>query len=230
MQKLRSVDEGLASRIDEGLGDSEGFLRVLVTGSPAPMSRALLAAIHERADELFSARRGRKPAVLGDIVKLLGGSEILVADFINCVKQLQSALTKAGYSGIVIVIDELGKFLEYEARHYGANDIFLLQALAEHACAGSDCNLLLFVTLHQSFEQRRQRSIGRHRACGCRRATLGFGCQRGSCLVCKLLSPEPCFSPSAPTLVPKGSAERENAIQLFGSPRGARPAGRVKSL
>ena len=161
MQKLRSVDEGLASRIDEGLGDSEGFLRVLVTGSPAPMSRALLAAIHERADELFSARRGRKPSVLGDIVKLLGGSEILVADFINCVKQLQSALTKAGYSGIVVVIDELGKFLEYEARHYGANDIFLLQALAEHACAGCDCNLLLFVTLHQSFEQY-ARGLGEH--------------------------------------------------------------------
>ncbi len=48
---------------------------------------------------------------------------------------------------------ELGKFLEYEARHYGANDIFLLQALAEHALAYHDVKLSLVVMLHQAFEQ-----------------------------------------------------------------------------
>ncbi len=48
---------------------------------------------------------------------------------------------------------KLGNFLEFEARHYGANDIYLLQALAEHACKGGEINLFLFVLLHQSFEQ-----------------------------------------------------------------------------
>jgi len=56
-------------------------------------------------------------------------------------------------SGLILVIDELGKFLEYEARHYGANDIYLLQAIAEHACRGANANLYLFVLLHQSFDQ-----------------------------------------------------------------------------
>ena len=47
----------------------------------------------------------------------------------------------------------LASFLEFEARHYGANDIYLLQSLAEHACGGQEANLYLFVLLHQSFEQ-----------------------------------------------------------------------------
>ncbi len=50
---------------------------------------------------------------------------------------------------MLLVIDELGKFLEYSARHE-SDDIFLLQMLAE---ATHDNNILLFVLLHQSFEQ-----------------------------------------------------------------------------
>ena len=54
--------------------------------------------------------------------------------------------------GLLIVIDELGKFLEYAARHEN-EDIFLLQGLAEHAHQATHGKLLLFVLLHQSFEQ-----------------------------------------------------------------------------
>ncbi|TXL13629.1 hypothetical protein BMR06_16720, partial [Methylococcaceae bacterium HT5] len=47
----------------------------------------------------------------------------------------------------------MGKFLEYEARHQGVNDVFLLQELAEWAHKGHQANLLLFVLMHQDFEQ-----------------------------------------------------------------------------
>ncbi|WP_432746125.1 hypothetical protein ABXJ76_08800 [Methylobacter sp. G7] len=68
-------------------------------------------------------------------------------------KKLQQAVSNTSGKGILIVIDELGKFLEYEARHQGANDIFLLQALAEAAYQDSDANILLVVLMHQAFEQ-----------------------------------------------------------------------------
>ncbi|CAA9889467.1 conserved hypothetical protein [Candidatus Methylobacter favarea] len=68
-------------------------------------------------------------------------------------QKLQQAVGKKTGKGILIVIDELGKFLEYEARHQGANDIFLLQALAEVAYQGGDANILLVVLMHQAFEQ-----------------------------------------------------------------------------
>jgi hypothetical protein len=68
-------------------------------------------------------------------------------------KKLQQAVSHKSGKGLLIVIDELGKFLEYEARHSGANDIFLLQELAELAYQDSDANILLVVLMHQAFEQ-----------------------------------------------------------------------------
>ncbi len=74
------------------------------------------------------------------------------SEIIDAIKGLQDALASK-YSGLLVVVDELGKFLEYEARHYGANDIFLLQALAEHALTNHAVKLSLVVMLHQAFEQ-----------------------------------------------------------------------------
>ena len=54
---------------------------------------------------------------------------------------------------MMIVFDEFGKFLEYESRFLGVNDVFLLQALAEHAHAGHSTKIILLVLLHQSIEQ-----------------------------------------------------------------------------
>jgi hypothetical protein len=99
--------------------------------------------------------------VLTQIESLLDVTELEIPDFMSCVESAQAFCRKAGYSGILFGIDELGKFLEYEARHFGANDIYLLQALAEHACAGSDCNVYLLATLHQSFDQY-ARGLGEH--------------------------------------------------------------------
>src|SRR4029078_4203223 len=41
---------------------------------------------------------------------------------------------------------------EYEARHRGATDIFLLQALAEHSVRKETVPLVLVVLLHQAIE------------------------------------------------------------------------------
>ncbi len=69
---------------------------------------------------------------------------------LQLVDDLQEALESAG-GGLLLLIDELGKFLEHEARHGGAG-IFLLQQLAEHAFRGRKANLLLIVLLHQGFD------------------------------------------------------------------------------
>jgi hypothetical protein len=67
----------------------------------------------------------------------------------NLVVNIQNNIQNNGGKGLLIIIDELGKFLEYSARHE-SDDIFLLQTLAE---ATYNNNILLFVLLHQSFEQ-----------------------------------------------------------------------------
>ena len=66
---------------------------------------------------------------------------------------LISAIKQAGSSrssGTLIVLDELGKLLEHEAR--GGGDIHLLQDLAEHATR-SKGRLVIIGILHQGFDQ-----------------------------------------------------------------------------
>lgn len=63
-------------------------------------------------------------------------------------KSLAVARTK-GFSGILLVIDELGKNLEFAAQNPEADDIFLLQRLAEEAARSGSVPFVVVVMLHQ---------------------------------------------------------------------------------
>ena len=152
-RKLAEASPRLQKTIRAGLRGSRGMLKVLVTGSPEPMAKRIVAAFQNALESAWSNRRGKRPLVFNQLQALMDAPELSVSEVMKFVSNLQDTLEKLGYAGVVLIVDELGKFLEYEARHYGANDIYLLQALAEHACNGHQCNLLLFVMLHQSFEQ-----------------------------------------------------------------------------
>ena len=56
------------------------------------------------------------------------------------------------YCGIFLVLDELGKSLEYAARHSG-EDVYLLQELAEYAVRSKEQPFIVMGILHQSFER-----------------------------------------------------------------------------
>lgn len=150
---LSKADKGIAKVFKQAVKDTSGCLKILLTGSPEPMGVRLVKSLTVAAEEYWSGRRGKSPALVSELKTLSQQQKVNVSEIITAVENLQQALAKTGCAGIVLVIDELGKFLEYEARHYGANDIYLLQALAEHACGGHEVNLMLFVLLHQSFEQ-----------------------------------------------------------------------------
>ena len=53
--------------------------------------------------------------------------------------------------GLLIVVDELGKYLEYAAQNPTSQDVFLLQQLAEAASRSGDSPLFLVCLLHQGF-------------------------------------------------------------------------------
>ncbi len=131
---------------------TKGFLKVLISGAPEPLSKRLMQGLADAAQEFWRDARGKKPEIINKLQEQATLSRIDGSQVIALLTELQKALEKKS-KGILIVIDELGKFLEYEARHYDANDIFLLQSIAEHACKGSTVNVFLFVLLHQSFEQ-----------------------------------------------------------------------------
>ncbi len=150
---LKSAEPDLSKQFVKEMKGSNGYLKILVTGAPEPMARRLVQGIYEAAEFYWSNIKGRNPKIIADLASSIETDNLSASSIVKLVKELQKQLAKTGCKGIYFVIDELGKFLEFEARHYGANDIYLLQSLAEHACEGNEVNLYLFVLLHQSFEQ-----------------------------------------------------------------------------
>jgi hypothetical protein len=68
----------------------------------------------------------------------------LVRDFVS-VAQAQ------GFSGILLLVDEAGKFVEHAAMHPDAGDLIALQQLAEEACRQADDSLVMVLLQHQHF-------------------------------------------------------------------------------
>jgi len=102
------------------------------------------------ATSFFGGRPGPQPKIVG---RLRAAKKTpSVTEIVTLVGALQSAVARAGGTGVLVCVDELGKFLEYQARHRDAGDIFLLQSLAEHAMRASEAPLYLVTLLHQSFE------------------------------------------------------------------------------
>lgn len=57
----------------------------------------------------------------------------------------------AGYQGVALLIDEVGKFVEYAALYPEQGDLLALQQVAECACVANDDKLIVVAMLHQHF-------------------------------------------------------------------------------
>lgn len=154
---LEQSDEKIMDLFWDENGQPLEHCRIFLTGSPEPLSKRLAKALFDGATAFFSHGQRQYPLVLEQLKQLSLQNQVSTTQLIDAIAQLQEAITSAEGYGLLIVIDELGKFLEYEARHPEANDIYLLQALAELAYKGCENEngaiLSVFVLLHQSFEQ-----------------------------------------------------------------------------
>ncbi len=146
---LQKYNPTLADKINAHNNDN-GYCIVVLTGSPASLSKRFVDALYQSAQRYFDKKP--KPLILDELAQATE-SVLTTTEIINLLKKLKLAVSEISGKGVLIVIDELGKFLEYEARHQGDNDIFLLQELAEAAFHGGDVNILLVVLMHQAFEQ-----------------------------------------------------------------------------
>lgn len=155
-RSLRKNSPRLARAFEKQAKATEGFLPVMVSGSPEPLSQRLVGAMASAAEWHWGDKPGPKPTVLSKLQSASNQKSIPTSYVIELLDELVSRLenqSKVSHGGVVLVIDELGKFLEYEAHHYGANDIYVLQGLAEYACDAGPSKVFIFALLHQSFEQ-----------------------------------------------------------------------------
>jgi hypothetical protein len=129
------------------------LLPVLVTGSHEPLAVSLLRALSR--DLLATCGRGRPPLVIERIdIELEESLKRPVPDqaVVQLLSEACSHVVGAGKgSGVLLLVDELGKFLEYGALHPERQDVFLLQAMAEAACRSNQASLFIVGILHQGF-------------------------------------------------------------------------------
>ena len=129
----------------------DSWCRVVLTGSEEPLAARLLGALDEAATNFWGGKPGRKPAVIEELRRARRRRKLADSELLELVDGLQGAIERNGAGGLLIIIDELGKFLEHEARQ-GGGGVYLLQQLAERAYRARKANLLFFVLLHQGFD------------------------------------------------------------------------------
>lgn len=127
------------------------LLPVLITGSREPLARVVLRALTIALESDGKHVRYRS---LERIKAALSSRSRAISDqmALEFIRQANSEIiAKHRATGLLIIIDELGKFLEFSADHPEQQDVFFLQSLAELAARSGKEPLLTVGLLHQGF-------------------------------------------------------------------------------
>jgi len=81
--------------------------------------------------------------------KVPRGSRPSTTEVLTKVSKAVGRARGKGFKGVLLVLDELGKNLEFAAQNPESDDIFLLQRLAEEAARSGEQPLIIVVMLHQ---------------------------------------------------------------------------------
>lgn len=130
----------------------KGFVRAVATAQREPIGDTIVRALRIGIDS-FWKKSSRVKTELNDDLNLLEkasrrNEKINSRDVLNLIQKIRAESNV----GLLIVIDELGKCLEFAALNRDAEDLYLLQQIKELAPQG-DAPVLLLGLLHQAFSQ-----------------------------------------------------------------------------
>jgi hypothetical protein len=146
------LPKGLRERVLEVLPISKNsnYVPVLVVGSREPITVAILRSLAEVLAGLFP--RGIKSSIETDIEKALRKSQINDKDALNLIVEANTKIIQSGKGqGTLLILDEVGKFLEFAALHPEHQDVYFLQQLAVTAERSGKQPLMVVCLLHQGF-------------------------------------------------------------------------------
>lgn len=128
-----------------------GLIKAVVTSQREPIAKTIIRGLKRGVDSYWSGVRGVKPGVLKQLNALY--------DKVNRDKKVDNQLVLdliqeiaiASKTGLLIIIDELGKNLEYAAQNQTMSDLYLLQQIAELPTGKQRPTILFMGLLHQAF-------------------------------------------------------------------------------
>jgi len=134
-----------------------GCFRAIATAQREPLAHTIIRALDYGASRFWHKSK-HKPAIATRLVDLVG--KIAFGDKVDSKEALQTIreVIAAVQTDVILIIDELGKNLEYASLHPSESDLYLLQQLAElqssnreNASHSLDLKFYLIGLLHQSF-------------------------------------------------------------------------------
>ena len=127
------------------------FLPVLVTCSRQALGTSILKSLHLALSQIYA--RGAKLKLAIELQRLLDAKQEPTDDevFRLIIEVNKRIISDSKGKGLLLILDELGKSLEFAALYPQRQDVFLLQRLAEAASRSSDEPLFVVCLLHQGF-------------------------------------------------------------------------------
>ncbi|MEP0915378.1 hypothetical protein NC981_00985 [Leptolyngbya sp. DQ-M1] len=127
---------------------SQGLLCAVVAGAREPLSWTIIRALANAVRQIWS--RKRKPEAMQAILDWdgeisVGRCQVTDQQVLTAIQQLSSATSLE----VLLIIDELGKNLQYASYHRSTEDLYLLQQIAE--LRHEEYQVYFLGLLHQSF-------------------------------------------------------------------------------
>ena len=148
---LASIRQAIERETKLGVFEMVHMVPVLVTGAREPFVPAVARAVGCALERLHG--RGHNNRTVRDL-QAQAASVAMSANpsqLLDLLDGVAHSGVGSGYSGVLLVLDELGKFLEYAALCPDQEDVYVLQRLAEHAGRSNDSPLVVLGLLHQGF-------------------------------------------------------------------------------
>lgn len=129
----------------------QGFFRAVVTAQREPLSHTIVRALHRGAEVFWrDIAQSKQPKVARGLVDLKAKIDAGTTIKSRAIPSLVQEVAQAAKTPVLLVVDELGKNLEFVAQNQGQEDLYLLQQLAELP-RDSNSQVYLIGLLHQSF-------------------------------------------------------------------------------
>lgn len=145
------VARTLVSMFDENMPES-GLVRAAATAQREPISHAILRALHVGVNSFWDGRTTTNKKFNRQIETLQRrhskGKNVDGGEILHLIKEI----VNASGTGIIFILDELGKCLEYAAQHRSVGDLYLLQQISELPCENGS-GVYLLGLLHQAFSE-----------------------------------------------------------------------------
>ena len=143
------------------LPSAQGYIPILATGTRENLSTCLIESLKRSLQK--SGRNHLLKRLLRKHRPVITGSHSDTRALIELFEDLAKlSIQEDRASGIIVIVDELGKLLEHAALRPEESDLHILQEMAEAASRSHEYPIWFITILHQEFSQYASRLSRRH--------------------------------------------------------------------